>query len=328
MRVYADAQHEHRVLTEDVRFLAPAPRRQVLGGQRRVVTAFVQALRDDGQSFACDITPHGKARRIYTMRQPLLGVISAITPFNSPLNVVLHKVGPALAGGNAVLIKPSEFTPLTAVPAASVICEASVAIVLAQAFGEKFGGDSLGELRRNVEGYVAALRARNTAAVARLQLFQQLGVPMPEGVALVADLQEDYVVRIAKAKEGFILAGARNGVACGSIEHKMGINGSATCVINLDNAVGYLVGERNKGMRAMFRMMNEARLGVGVQGLALATAGYGTALGVMQQLIAAFERSQRTVTVKLAPETKADGSDDPAGRARNRRVEVVIANAN
>ena len=68
--------------------------------------------------------------------------------------------------------------------------------------------------------------------------------------------------------------GARNGVACGSIEHKMGLNGSATCVINLDNAVGYLVGERNKGMRAMFRMMNEARLAVGIQGLSIGEVAY------------------------------------------------------
>ncbi|MEO7965208.1 MAG: acyl-CoA dehydrogenase C-terminal domain-containing protein, partial [Gemmatimonadaceae bacterium] len=68
--------------------------------------------------------------------------------------------------------------------------------------------------------------------------------------------------------------GARNGVSCGSIEHKMGIKGSATCVLNFDNAVGYLVGEENKGMRAMFTMMNSARLGVGVQGLGQAYVSY------------------------------------------------------
>jgi alkylation response protein AidB-like acyl-CoA dehydrogenase len=63
--------------------------------------------------------------------------------------------------------------------------------------------------------------------------------------------------------------GARNAVACGAIEKKMGIHGNATCVMNYDGATGWLVGERDKGLRAMFTMMNEARLGVGIQGLAL-----------------------------------------------------------
>ncbi len=62
--------------------------------------------------------------------------------------------------------------------------------------------------------------------------------------------------------------GARNGVACGSIEHKMGINGNATCLLNYDGATGFLVGEENRGLAAMFIMMNAARLGVGMQGLA------------------------------------------------------------
>ena len=63
--------------------------------------------------------------------------------------------------------------------------------------------------------------------------------------------------------------GQTNGVTCGSIEHKMGIKGSSTCVMNYDNATGYLVGQENRGLNAMFVMMNEARLGVGVQGLAM-----------------------------------------------------------
>lgn len=64
--------------------------------------------------------------------------------------------------------------------------------------------------------------------------------------------------------------GDRNGVNCGSLEEKMGIHSNATCLLNYDNARGFLIGEENKGMRAMFTMMNEARLGVGVQGLAIA----------------------------------------------------------
>ncbi len=72
--------------------------------------------------------------------------------------------------------------------------------------------------------------------------------------------------------------GARNGVAVGNIEEKMGIHGNSTCVMNYDDAVGYLIGEEHKGMRAMFTMMNEARLGVGMQGLSQAEVAYQNAL--------------------------------------------------
>src|SRR3546814_3023173 len=64
--------------------------------------------------------------------------------------------------------------------------------------------------------------------------------------------------------------GERNAVTCGSIEEKMGIHGNATCVMNYDGATGWMVGEENKGLAAMFIMMNEARLAVGLQGLSLA----------------------------------------------------------
>ena len=72
--------------------------------------------------------------------------------------------------------------------------------------------------------------------------------------------------------------GERNGVSVGKLEEKMGIHGNSTCVMNYDGATGYLLGEEHKGMRAMFTMMNEARLGVGMQGLAQADAAYQNAL--------------------------------------------------
>ncbi|MAB13477.1 acyl-CoA dehydrogenase C-terminal domain-containing protein [Parvibaculum sp.] len=71
--------------------------------------------------------------------------------------------------------------------------------------------------------------------------------------------------------------GERNGVSCGSLEEKMGIHGNATCVLNYDDAVGWLVGEEHKGLRAMFTMMNEARLGVGLQGLSQSEVAYQNA---------------------------------------------------
>ena len=81
------------------------------------------AIKDDGEIFSCDITPHGKARRIYTLRTPLLGVITAITPFNHPLNMVAHKIAPAVATNNRVVLKPTELTPLTALLLADLLYE-------------------------------------------------------------------------------------------------------------------------------------------------------------------------------------------------------------
>ena len=84
------------------------------------------AINDDGEIYSCDITPQGKERRIYTMRTPLLGVISAITPFNHPLNMVAHKLAPAIATNNRVVLKPTELTPLTALLLADVLYEAGL----------------------------------------------------------------------------------------------------------------------------------------------------------------------------------------------------------
>jgi alkylation response protein AidB-like acyl-CoA dehydrogenase len=78
-------------------------------------------------------------------------------------------------------------------------------------------------------------------------------------------------------------AGSPNGVTCGSIEHKMGIKANATCVMNFENARGWLVGEPHKGMRAMFTMMNGARLGVGMQGLGLAEVSYQNAVAYARE---------------------------------------------
>ena len=95
--------------------------------------------------------------------------------------------------------------------------------------------------------------------------------------------------------------GARNAVSCGSLEHKMGIHGNATCVMNYDGATGYMVGEENKGLAAMFIMMNAARLGVGVQGLAQAEVAYQNASKY------AHERRQgRALTGAAEPSEKAD----------------------
>lgn len=96
-------------------------------------------------------------------------------------------------------------------------------------------------------------------------------------------------------------AGPRNGISCGSIEHKMGIHASPTCVMNLDEAKGWLIGQDHKGMRAMFTMMNDARLEVGIQGLGLAETAYQSAVAY------ATERRQgRALTGAAEPDAPAD----------------------
>jgi aldehyde dehydrogenase (NAD+) len=84
------------------------------------------ALQDDGQIYSCDLTAHGKRRRVYTQREPLQGVIAAITPFNHPLNQVAHKVAPSIATNNRMVLKPSEKTPLTALLLAELLHEAGL----------------------------------------------------------------------------------------------------------------------------------------------------------------------------------------------------------
>jgi phosphonoacetaldehyde dehydrogenase len=84
------------------------------------------ALTDDGQVFSCDLTPHGKSRKVYTLREPLLGAISAITPFNHPLNQVAHKIAPSVATNNRMVLKPTEKTPLTAILLADLLYEAGL----------------------------------------------------------------------------------------------------------------------------------------------------------------------------------------------------------
>jgi alkylation response protein AidB-like acyl-CoA dehydrogenase len=94
--------------------------------------------------------------------------------------------------------------------------------------------------------------------------------------------------------------GARNGVSCGSIEHKMGIHGNATCTMNYDGATGWLIGDENKGMQGMFVMMNEARLGVAVQGLAQSEVAYQNAVAYARERLQGRALSGAKATDKPA----------------------------
>ena len=110
-----------------------------------------------------------------------------------------------------------------------------------------------------------------------------------------------FAVRRAEISVRGRHVGERNGLVCGSIEHKMGIHGNSTCVMNFDGAKGWLVGEENRGLNAMFVMMNGARLGVAVQGLAQSEVAYQNAAAY------AKERLQgRSLTGAKAPDKPAD----------------------
>jgi len=99
----------------------------------------------------------------------------------------------------------------------------------------------------------------------------------PKGISLF------LVPKVMVAADGSL--GARNAVSCGSIEHKMGIKASATCVMNFDGATGYLIGEVNKGLAAMFTMMNYERLSIGIQGIGCAEASYQAAVAYARERI-------------------------------------------
>jgi hypothetical protein len=115
----------------------------------------------------------------------------------------------------------------------------------------------------------------------------------PKGISLF------LVPKVMVGADGSL--GEKNAVSCGSIEHKMGIKASATCVMNFDGATGYLVGEVNKGLAAMFTMMNYERLGVGIQGLALGERSYQSAIEYARERI-----QSRAPTGPVAKDKAAD----------------------
>lgn len=133
-----------------------------------------------------------------------------------------------------------------------------------------------------------------TSNIIHLVLAKTPGAPdSTKGISLFV------VPKVLVNEDGSL--GERNAVSCGSIEHKMGIHGNSTCVMNYDGAKGWLVGEEMKGLAAMFIMMNAARLGVGLQGLALAETAYQNAVQY-----AGDRRQGRALTGPQEPSEKAD----------------------
>ena len=122
---------------------------------------------------------------------------------------------------------------------------------------------------------------------------------LPDAPAGAKGISLFVVPKFKVSRDGTM--GERNAVRCGSIEHKMGIKGSATCVMNFDGAEGWLVGEAHGGLKAMFTMMNSARLGVGLQGIGLSERAYQNALRYARERL-----QSRSLTGPKAPDKPAD----------------------
>src|SRR5690606_32959216 len=122
---------------------------------------------------------------------------------------------------------------------------------------------------------------------------------LPDAPAGAKGISLFVVPKFKVSRDGTM--GERNAVRCGSIEHKMGIKGSATCVMNFDGAEGWLVGEAHGGLKAMFTMMNSARLGVGLQGIGLSERAYQNALRYARERL-----QSRALTGPKYPDKPAD----------------------
>ncbi len=142
--------------------------------------------------------------------------------------------------------------------------------------------------------FISAGEHDMTGNIVHLVLARIEGAPEgTKGISL-------FIVPKFMVKEGGT-PGDRNAVSCGAIEHKMGIHGNATCVMNYDEATGYLIGAENRGLNAMFVMMNEARLGVGLQGLSISEIAYQNAVNYARERI-----QGRSLSGPKAPDKKAD----------------------
>lgn len=161
--------------------------------------AAMEALRDDGQVFSCDISPMGKARKIFTTRYPV-SLVAAITPFNHPLNQVAHKIAPAIAAGTAMILKPSERAPLTALTFAALLYEAGLpGWMLSMFVGtlEEVVGPMIEDPRTEVVTFTGSVEIGK--AIARRAGYKKLCLELGGNSPLIvlADADLDLAARLA-----------------------------------------------------------------------------------------------------------------------------------
>ncbi len=158
------------------------------------------AILDDGQIFSCDLTPQGKARKIFTKREPV-GVISAITPFNHPLNMVSHKVAPAIASNNCVVCKPTELTPLTAIALADILYEAGLPPEMFQVvtgWPDDIGDEMVTNANINVITFTGGVRVGKLIAAKAGYTRAALELGGNDPLIVLDDLSDDDLDRAAE----------------------------------------------------------------------------------------------------------------------------------
>ena len=158
------------------------------------------AIQDDGQIFSCDLTPQGKARKIFTKREPV-GVISAITPFNHPLNMVAHKIAPAIATNNCLICKPTELTPLTAIMLADILYEAGLPPEMFQVVTgnpDDIGDEMVTNAKINVITFTGGVRVGKLIAAKAGYTRAALELGGNDPLIVLDDLSDDDLDRAAE----------------------------------------------------------------------------------------------------------------------------------
>jgi len=181
-------------------------------------------IKDDGQIFSCDLTPHGRQRKIFTQREPLTA-ISAITPFNHPLNMISHKIAPSIATNNCMVAKPTEQTPLTALLLADILYEAGLPpemLSIITGLPEDMGDEMITNPNINLVTFTGSVRVgkyiAETAGYRRTVL--ELGGNAPLIVMDDADLD--------KAAELAVAGGTKNsGQRCTAVKRVLCIDSVA-----------------------------------------------------------------------------------------------------
>jgi len=181
-------------------------------------------INDDSQVFSCDLTPHGKQRKIFTQREPL-NAISAITPFNHPLNMVSHKIAPSVATNNCMVAKPTELTPLTALLLADILYKAGLPpqmLSIVTGLPEDMGDEMLTNAHIDLVTFTGSVRVgkyiAETAGYRRTVL--ELGGNAPLIVMDDADLD--------KAAELAVAGGTKNsGQRCTAVKRVLCIDSVA-----------------------------------------------------------------------------------------------------
>ena len=236
--------------------------------------------------------------------QGLPGVLAGVlTEFMAGANVSFSMYGGLTRGATAALLRHGSEDLKRVFAPKMIAAEWSGTMNLTEAHA----GTDLGMLRSR-----AARRPDGSFAIDGAKIFISAGehdladniihlvLARIEGAPSgVKGISLFIVPKFLPAADGSV--GPRNAVSCGSIEHKMGIHANSTCVMNFDGATGWLLGEENHGLNALFTMMNEARLGTGLHGIAIGEAAYQNAAAYAQ------ERLQgRALTGKKSPDKPAD----------------------